>query len=322
MLSFSSKCWLTPILSLIIFSCSDQKSAVDFSEFEALDSLEIALPDEFLAYTSWTTYNTLDRQILVEYGLGSDNNLVIHQVDFLAGKYLKPIIIPQQGPNGYNSSGASVIFKSKDSLLVFPSLAAHFHLYNSSGQLLNKIPYNAPDDSKYIESGYYSSAVFLDQKMFTPVYQSMRFDDPQIFTKTIPIRSFDFNANQFIDSILYPKYTKNKMTTVDQLSPSLALIDKDSIAINYHFSDSLYFWNPMSNTTSSLYMSNDKFGKGILFDRYPDKGLVFKIKEVDFELIKYHNERLYRIISYVPKEKRSLGGFRNPTKSIEKNGAP
>ena len=309
----SIKDWLTPILILIVFGCSNKNrpSKDDFSAFKSVDSLEIELPLEFLSLTKWTTYNHQDKQILVEYGLGSNNSLVIHQVDFLLGKYLEPIIIPQQGPNGYNSSGASVYFKSSDSLFVYPAGALHFYLYNSSGQLVKKYLYNAADYSRYTVGGYYSTAVFLNEKMFIPIVQNIRFDDPQIFTKLTPIRSFDFDSNQFIDSIAYPRYTKNKSITVDRLPPSLAAINKDSLLINYRFSDSVYFWNPVSNKLSSLYLSSNKFGKPKLFNRYPGRaeGLEFKVKEVDFQTTIYHNKRLFRIISYVSRKDKSLEAY-------------
>ncbi|MFT6972520.1 MAG: hypothetical protein ACJAXX_003103 [Roseivirga sp.] len=312
-INFNIKDWLIPILALMTLSCNNKTSTstANFVSFETMDSLEIELPEEFLAFTSWTTYNSQDQQILVEYGLGNNNSLVIHQVDFLLGQYLEPIIIPQEGPNGYNSSGASVYFKNRDSLFVFPSSEPHFYLYSSSGQLLKKFLYNSLDNSKHNVSGYYSSAVFLNEKMFLPVIQYFRFDDPKIFMKSTPIRSFDFDSNQFIDSIPYPGYTKKKTITVDRLSPTLAVINKDSLVINYRFSDSLYFWNPVSNTLSSLYLSSDKFGKAKLFERYPERaeGLEFKIKEVDFETTIYHKKRLYRIISHVSQEDKSLESY-------------
>ncbi|RKQ42992.1 hypothetical protein BXY85_3610 [Roseivirga pacifica] len=312
-ISFNLKNGLIPILALIIFGCGigNRSSENGFSEFKSTDTLEIELPLEFLSLTKWTTYNHQDKQILVEYGPGSNNSLVIHQVDFLLGKYLEPIIIPQQGPNGYNSGGASVYFKTRDSLFVYPVGSPHFYLYNSSGQLVKKYLYNAIDYSSYTVGGYYSTAVFLNEKMFIPTAQPLRFDDPQIFTKLTPIRSFDFDSNQFIDSIAYPKYTKNKSITIDRLSPSLAGINKDSLVINYRFSDSVYFWNPVSNKLSSLYLSDDKFGKPKLFDRYPGRaeGIEFKVREVDFGTTIYHNKRLFRIINYVSKKDKSLEAF-------------
>jgi len=308
--SFNISYWFIPILVLITFGCSNgnRSSEDDILAFQTVDSLEIELPKEFLPFTKWTTYNRQDQQILVEYGLGSKNSLVIYQVDFLLGKYLEPIIIPQQGPNGYNSSGASVYFKSRDSLFVYPLASSHFYLYNSSGQLLKKYLYHAPDESRYSVGGYYSSAAFFNEKMFIPVAQNLRFDDPQIFMKSTPVRSFDLDNNQFIDSIAYPSYTKNKSITVDYLSPSLAAINKDSLVINYRFSDSVYFWNPASNTLSSLYLSSDQFGDPLLFEHYPDRaeGLEFKIKEVDFQTTIYHKKRLFRIVSHVAQEDKSL----------------
>lgn len=307
---FNLKDWLIPILALIIFGCSNENRSPedDLLTIEPVDSLEIDLPEEFLQFTSWTTYNRQDQQILVEYGLGSNNSLVIHQVDFLLAKYLEPIIIPQQGPNGYNSSGASVYFKNRDSLFVFPSASSHFYLYDGSGQVLKKYPYHATDDSRYSVGGYYSTAAFFNEKMFIPVVQNLRFDDPQIFTKSTPVRSFDFNSNQFIDSIPYPSYTKDKSITVDRLSPTITAINQDSLVINYRFSDSLYFWNPATNKISSLYLSSDKLGKAKLFDRYPDRAesLEFKTKEVDFETVIHHKKCLYRIISHVDEDEKSL----------------
>lgn len=304
------KDWLILVLVLTIFSCSNGNSSSedDILSFTAVDSLEIELPEEFLQFTSWSTYNREDQQILVEYGLGSNNSLFIHQVDFLSGEYLEPLVIPQQGPNGYNSSDASVYFKNRDSLFVFPATAPHFYLYSRSGELLEKYVYNATDNSKYNVSGYYSNAVFLDEKIFIPTAQFIRFDDPQIFTKSTPVRSFDFNSNQFIDSIPYPSYTIDKSITVDRLSPTIAAINQDSLVINYRFSDSIYFWNPITSTTSSLYLNSDKLGKAKLFDRYPDRAesLEFKLKEVDFETVIYHKKRLYRIISHVDEDDKSL----------------
>ena len=312
-INFNLKDCLIPIIALIIFGCSNENgsSEDDILAIEPVDSLEVELPDEFLQFTSWSTYNRQDQQILVEYGLGSNNSLVIHQVDFLSGEYLEPLVIPQQGPNGYNSSDASVYFKNRDSLFVFPATAPHFYLYSRSGELLEKYAYNATDNSKYNVSGYYSSAVFLNKKIFLPTAQFIRFDDPKIFTKSTPVRSFDFNSNQFIDSITYPSYTKDKSITVDRLSPIIAAINQDSLVINYRFSDSVYFWNPATSTTSSLYLSSDKLGKSKLFDRYPDRAesLEFKVKEADFETVIYHEKRLYRIISHVDEDNKSLEAY-------------
>lgn len=311
-IDFSIKNGFTLVLLLCLLSCGESKnSKVEISAIAPIDSLEIELPEEYLEYTSWTTYQRQGQQILVEYGKGSNESLVIHQVDFLTAHYLEPIIIPKEGPNGYNSSGADVFFKNQDSIFVFPAAKPHFYLYDGSGQQIEKFSFNAPDNFNHYVSGYYSSAVFLNEKMFIPTSQFLRIEDPEFLTKSTPVRSYDFNSNQLVDSIPYPEYTKGKAITIDRLTPSLAVINQDSLVINYGFSDSLYFWNPASKTISSMYLSADQFGEGRLFETFPDQGegLAFKIKEVDYETTIYHNNRLYRMISYVPKEDRSLQAY-------------
>lgn len=300
-------------LMFFTLACEYNKSKIDFaySTFKETDSLEIETPKEYLQITNWSTYNKGKNKILVEYGFNKLGSLVIHQVDFEKQKYLVPVIIKRDGPGGYNSSSASVYFQNPDSIFVFPSARPSFFLYNSQGKLLDQFYYNSNDYSRYYRAGFHSSAMIIGRKIVIPTVQDFRYDDPNYFSKATPIRVYDFDKELFGSKLSFPDYTYNKLVPSSFNGPTLTKYKEESVLINYRFADSLYIWNNKTNSTSAIYAGSKYFGKGKLLDKYPNRGedLAYKIKEIDYEFAKYHNEKIYRIVSHTAPYAKNLKAF-------------
>lgn len=303
------------IATLIFFTlaCEHKTSHSDFvySNFKETDSLEIETPKEYLQITNWSTYNRGKNKILVEYGFNKLGNLIIHQVDFEKHKYLEPVIIKRDGPEGYNSSSASVYIENADSIFVFPSARPFFLLYNRQGNLIKQLNYNSNDNSRYYRAGFYSNAVRIGHKIMIPTVQDFRYDDPNYFSKATPIRVYDFDKGLFDSKLPFPEYTYNKLVPSSFNGPTLAKYKEESVLINYRFADSIYIWNSKTNSTSGIYAGSEYFGKGKLLDRYPNRGedLAYKIKEVDYELAKHHHDKIYRILNHITPNAKALKTF-------------
>lgn len=285
-----------------------------------MDSLEIEMPKEYLQITNWSTYDSGKNKILVEYGYNKFGSLIIHQIDFEKQKYLDPVIIERDGPEGYNSSSASVYFESADSIFVFPSARPFFLLYDRHGNLIEQFLYNSNDNSKYYRAGFNSSAVTIGQKMMIPTVQDFRYDDPNYFTKAIPIKLYDFENNIFDLELRHPNYTSSKVVPSSFTGPTLAKYDEESVLINYRFADSLYIWNSKTNSKTSIYVGSKYFGNGKLLNRYPNRGedLEYKIKEVDYELAKHHNDKIYRVVSHIAPNAKNLKTFEIMERGLRK----
>lgn len=312
-------------MSTLIFftlACEYNKSKIDFaySTFKEMDSLEIEMPKEYLQITNWSTYSSGKKKILVEYGFNKLGDLVIHQLDFDQQKYLEPVIIGRDGPEGYNSSSASVYFSSADSIFVFPSARPFFLLYDSKANVIEQFHYNSKDNSRYYRAGFNSSAVTIGKKMMLPTVQDLRYDDPKYFDKAIPIKSYDFEGNAFDLELYNPDNTSGKVVPSSFTGPTLAKYEEESVLINYRFADSLYIWNSKTNSIYSVYAGSKYFGKGKFLDRYPNRGedLTYKIKEVDYELAKYHNDKIYRIISHITPNAKALETFEIMERGLRK----
>ena len=297
--------WSTPIFFLL--SCSFEKSDQKFSysSFTELDSLEIVMPDEFLQFTNWTTYKKNEQTILVEYGLWGQGDLVIHQVDFNKATYENTISIPREGPDGYNSSTASVFVKNEDSVFVFPAARNSFFLYNSAGKQVNEFQYNSSNFERYYKNGYYSSLVSLKEGMILTTINDTRYDDPHYFGKVSPIQFYDQNSSQFVGKIDFPEFIQNKYLPSELSGAMISEIDKDQVLINYNFSDSIYIYNLRNNVMKGFYCGSNHFGKPKLLERLPYKGqeIEYSVKEVNYELAFYHNSKIYRVVSHISADK-------------------
>jgi hypothetical protein len=292
--------WYLFIPLLLFFSCSQEDEKFFYSNFSDLDSLEIVMPDEYLQFTNWTTYKKNEQTILVEYGVYGNGDLIIHQVDFNTEAYLKTMRIPRDGPDGYNSSAASVFINNEDSVYVFPSARNFFFFYNADGKQVSQLQYNSSNFERYYQSGYYSSMVPLNDGMMLTTINDTRYDDPEYFSKVAPIQFFDQNSSQFVEKIDYPKFIRGKFVP-GTTGATLSQIDKDQILINYSFSDSISIYNVETKVTTSLYCGADYFGKPKLLAKLPNKmqEIEYEVKEVDYELAFYHNSKVYRVVSHI-----------------------
>ena len=294
------KSWFVCISLALFLSFSCENQSFIYNNFPSLDSLEIVMPDEYLQFTNWTTYKKNKQTILVEYGLYENGDLIIHQVDFNTEAYVNTMRIPRDGPDGYNSSAASVFIKNEDSVYVFPSARNSFFIYNADGKQVSKLQYNSSNFERYYQSGYYSSMVPLNGRMMLTTINDTRYDDPEYFNKVTPIQFFDQNSSQFVEKIHYPKFIRGKFV-IGFTGATLSQIDADRILINYSFSDSISIYNIETKVTTSFYCGADHFGKPKLLDKLPNKAQEFeyKVKEVDYELAFYHNAKVYRIVSHI-----------------------
>jgi len=299
--------WFLAISILLLHSCSIDKQDQNFaySSFKELDSLEIVMPEEFLQHTNWTTFRKDERTMLVEYGLNGVSDLVIHQVDFNDELYSNTIIIPREGPDGYNSSEASVFIKGEDSLYVFPAARSSFFLYNSEGKKVNEYQYNSSRFERYYKNGYYSSMITLGEEMILTTVNDTRYDDPDYFNKVSPIQFYEPNSSKFVDKIGFPEFVQGKYLPSSLSGAMITKIDEDQMLINYNFSDSIYIYNIPNKVTTSFYCGSNHFGRPNLLEKLPNQSqeLEYKVKEVNYELGFYHNGRIYRIVSHLSADK-------------------
>lgn len=299
---FNKECCIAALI-LFLFSCSMEGEGEEFfySEFAKVDSLEIALPLEYLSITNWTTYKSGEKEILVEYGLNVQGDLVIHQIDFNKKAYLEPIFISREGPDGFNSSEASVFFKSKDSIYVFPSARNSFFLYNSKGVKTKEYRYNSLNDYRYYKSGWYSSMAFFEDLFILPTVDDTRYDDPDFFDKVSPIQFYNLNSNTFIGQISFPKFVMGKYMPSNFSGAMIDQIDKNRILINYKFSDSISIYNIRERAIESYYCGSDNFGSPNLLPFLPNRSqsLEYITKEVDYELGFFHRGKIYRVVSHL-----------------------
>lgn len=299
---FSKRDWFLSIPIFLIFSCNsgNQNKEFAYSEFVALDSFEVVMPAEYLQQTNWTTYKNGVKNILVEYGLFGEDELIIHQLDFDEEAYVKTLKISKEGPEGFNAYNASVYLKNEDSLYVFPMGRNSFFLYNSVGEKVNEYPYSSPNFERYYKSSYYSSLIPLSNESILPTINDVRYDDPDYFKKVTPIQSFNLSTSKFVDKIEYPEFIHGKYIP-SLTGATLSPFDEDQFLINYSFSDSIYIHNYKTKETRSLYCGADYFGKPKLLDRVLDRNeqTEYAVYEVDYEAAFYHNSKIYRIVNHV-----------------------
>lgn len=311
-------CFSALILFLIGCSFERKENAFVYSDFINKDSLEIALPLEYLSITNWTTYKSGEKKILVEYGLNGDGDLVIHQIDFDKKIYLDPIYIPREGPDGFNSSEASVFFKSKDSIYVFPSARSSFFLYNSIGVKVEEYRYNSLIEDRYYKNGWYSSMAFFEDLFILPTVDDTRYDDPDFFDKVSPIQFYDLDSNRFIDQINFPEFVRGKYLPSNFSGAMMDQVDIIRILINYKFSDSIYIYNIRERVMDGFYCGSENFGRPNLLNYLPDRAqsLEYIIKEVDYETAFFHKEKIYRVVNHLLASKyREM----NPFEIIQNN---
>ena len=300
--TFSKKTWLFTISVFLIFSCNsgNQYKEFTYSEFVALDSFEVVMPAEYLLETNWTTYKKGNQTILVEYGIYSEGELVIHQVDFNEEAYVQTLKIPREGPEGFNAYNASIYLKNEDSLYVFPMGRNSFFLYNSVGEKVNEYPYSSPNFERYYKSSYYSSLIPLSNELILPTINDVRYDDPDYFKKVTPIQSYNLRTSKFEGKIEYPEFIHGKFIP-SLTGATISPFDEDQFLINYSFSDSIFNHKYKTKETQSLYCGADYFGKPKLLDRVASKNeqTEYAVKEVNYEVAFYHNSKIYRIVNHV-----------------------
>ncbi|MCS5490707.1 hypothetical protein [Algoriphagus limi] len=316
-LSLYQGCLLTSLI-LYFISCSEKKKEFFYSEFKSVDSLEVLLPLNYISHTYWTTYSKGDQSYLIEYGLNSNGDLMIHRVNFWKGSYLEPILIPREGPMGFNSTDASVYFHSFDSIFVFPASQESFFLFNSKAKKVDEFDYNGSDFVNYYRSGFYSNAVFFDQILGIPTVSDIRYDDKDYFEKEIPFRVYDLKKEEFNSTFEFPDFIKESFLPSELTGPILEKMGKDRMIVNYRFSDSLYIFNFSDKTIQSIYCGLIGRDSAPLLSRYPSRTqeLEYKIKEPDFESVFFRNDKVYRIVSHLKEEKfRDYTGF----EILEKN---
>jgi hypothetical protein len=307
-------CFLT-VLFPILFSCNSENGSISdgfYRVFENIDSIEVALPDEYLEITRWTTYNDGITSVLVEYGLANNGDLIIHQIDFSSGGYGKPLTIPREGPNGFNSFDVSAVFKSKDSLFIFPAGKDKFFLYNDLGEKISEYLYNSLTNYQYYRDGWFSSAFFNENNILMPTVDNTRDDSFDYFSREFPFQLFNLESSSFTKSFSYPEFVNGKYVPSNFIGASIAPIDSNSFLVNYNFSDSIYIYNLKLDTKQSLYMGAKNIGSPTFLSNYPDKfqAREYLIKEIDYEVAFFQNGKVYRLVSHLlEKEYKNINSF-------------
>lgn len=294
-----------PIPFLVFLSCSLQRQddRIAYSEFSVLDSLELVVSSPFLQHTNWTTYDRASGKVLVEYGLDDEGNLIIHQVDFERKAYLAPILINRDGPNGYNSSNASVFFKNKDSIYVFPAARNHFWLYTGLGMKIKAYSYGSTSYERYYKNGYYSSLIHYSDSLVLTTINNTRYNDPAYFDKVYPVQTYNLKKSEFSRLMPYPKFVRGKHIPSNLTGAMLYPIDAHQFIVNYSFSDSIYVYNVDTGNTEAIYCGAQNFGKPRLLTKVPNKleELEYHLKEVNYELVFFNMGKVYRVVSHLPK---------------------
>lgn len=306
------------VLLFVFFSCSNQRQEIFYTDFEKVDSLEVILPLDYIQVTRWTTFADGESTFLIEYGIESKGDLLIHRIDFDKEIYLEPIRIPREGPHGFNSSDASIYYHSKDSIFVFPAAQDRFFLYNFQSEKINEFEYNSPQFVSYYRSGFYSNAVIFDKDIAIPTVSEVRYDDQNYFEKEIPVHLFSLEKETLIEKLRFPDFVKGSFLPSEYSGPTLAKIDSGRMLVNYRFSDSLYIFNSLDKSIEGIYCGLRGSATPPLLSQYPSRGqeLDFKIKELDYETVFARNESIFRIVSHLKKDEyRDLSGF----EILEKN---
>lgn len=297
--------WWLPIPILLLLACgaNDSEEAFEYANFDSVDSLEVVLPDAYnLLTTFWTTYQTDHTTRLVEYGLGNNGDLIIYQIDFTLEEYLEPIVIPKDGPDGFNSSTASVYFKGADSIYVFPAAKSSFFLFNSNGKKIGKYDYNADAYERHVKDGFYSNIIYLENQLVFTTHNDVRWDDPEYFKKILPIHFYDLASSQFVAFIEFPEYTKGwEGWEIKSPGPQLAKIDENSFLVNYGFSDSLFVYDINTQSMKSLYCGSDVFGKHKLHAKPPEQWdqIKYLLKGMEYQSVFYHQGKIYRLVNHL-----------------------
>lgn len=289
-------------LTICFYSCSSRHSdEIDFSELELLDSLDIMMPLDFLQMSKWQTYSENGKTYLIEYGLNRNGDLLIFKLDFNKGKYLEPLEIPNQGPDGFNSFDVFISYQGTDSIYVFPASKEEFILYDSFGKKRKVYPYNGEERLRFFTSGVYSDISKSKEGLLLPTINDTRYDDPKYFEKVIPATFYDFEKQKFDFGIPYPDYLHGKYFPSNLTAAQVTYLKDDLSIINYSFSDSLYLYNTNDNSISSIYcgIPNER-GLNYL-NSVPDraKSLNYITKVKNYEFSKYYNRRIFRLVSHV-----------------------
>jgi len=287
----------------LLFNCSGKSDKGDFkySNLIRLDSIELKMPEKYLSFTKWNTHKFGSRNFLVEYGIFKNGNLLIHRADFSNKKYLPEIQIPREGPNGFNSSDASVFFSDPNSIVVFPAARDRFFIYDTLGMKKSEFRYQSAIQTRYFSSGFFSNGVKINGNLLIPTINDTRFDAPNYFEKVKPVSIYGMDKEGFLGFVDYPKYTYGKVFPSNLTGASISGFKDNEILINYSFSDSLYVFNHQDYSIRSIFCGLSgrihPKGKNRIFDRF--ENLEYQAKEVNYESVFYHGDKIYRIVSHL-----------------------
>ncbi|WP_425636604.1 hypothetical protein ACPUEN_14425 [Algoriphagus yeomjeoni] len=296
------------ILSFIAFSigCSSKRSSdiFEYSDLPLVDSIEIKLPLEFLPNSKWQTFNDSFQNLLIDYGLDRNGDLLVLRLDFEKGEYLDPIHIPREGPDGFNAPDVFISYQGLDSIYVFPATSDRFFLYNSLGKRTGEYRYNSSSSTHFYMSGFYSDIFFSDGKMILPTINDTRYDDKSYFEKVIPFQKYDLTKQRFSDSIEYIKSLAGKFLPSNLTGGQVSNYDDVNALLNYPFSDSLYLYNYERKSMQSFYCGIETGHRTKFYDHVPDRAesIDYIAKEKNYEFSKMHNGKIYRLVSHLKNE--------------------
>lgn len=293
-------------LAILSIGCSSKKNSEDFnySELELIDSIEVQIPLEFVPITKWQTFSDFSQTLLIDYGIDRNGDLLILRLDFEKEKYLKPIHILREGPDGFNGPDVFISYQSIDSIYVFPATSDRFYLYNSLGKKINEYRYNSSESTRFFMNGFYSDIFYSNGSMILPTINNTRYDDLDYFEKVIPLQKYDLSQRKFTDSIAYPKTTAGKFLPSNLTGGQVSKFDSETVLINYPFSDSLYLYNYKDKSIETFYCGLKTGTKSKFLDHVPDReeSREYVVKEKNYEFSKIHNGKIYRLVSHLKNE--------------------
>lgn len=288
---------------LFFVACTERSIISDgsFSKIELLDSIEIKMPLEYLSLTKWTSYNFQDQNYLVEYGVYRNDGLIIHRIDFERQEYLSPIKIPREGPNGFNSNDASIYFEDVNSIFVFPVGSREFYKYDSLGNRISQFNYDTNDNTRFFNTGYYTTAIKTENKLVIPTINDTRFDDAAYFRKVFPVSQIDLSTGKFVGSIGYPNTLNGEIFPSNQVGANIAMYQSNKVLINYCFSDSLYLYDLENGRMVSKYCGLKGWKQPQPLKAQPDRleSLTYQAVELNYQDVFVHSGRIYRLVSHV-----------------------
>lgn len=290
--------------ALLLFSHCEERSMSKVSpitQLNLLDSLELEMPLEFLSLTKWTSYSFKEGVHLVEYGLFRNEGLVIHRIDFEQQKYLRPIKIPTEGPDGFNSSNASIFFQDENSIFLFPTGSKRFYKYDTLGQKKMEFEYNSEDNGRFFTTGYYTTAIEQENTFVISTINDTRYDDPNYYKKVFPVSQLDLTSGEFIKKIPYPANLSDQIFPSNLVGATVSNFQSGEVLINYCFSDSLFTYNFRENSIESIYCGLEGWDQPKSLQVHPDRfeSLEYQAKELNYQNVFFHEGKIYRLVSHL-----------------------